>query len=407
MTATTERTLKRDITTFVTLTGLLAFMAVATDLYLPAIPAMTQELGGSISDGQLTLSIFMLGVACGQLVFGPLSDHYGRLPVVRAGAVGFIVFSLISAFAWSIEYVWTARLFHGAVAASGPVIARAMIRDRYEGDRAAQIMALTSASMALLPLIAPTLGAIILVEFGWRATFVVLALYAVACLLGLSTFEETAPAKVSGAPAQALTLSIVFSSFGACLQHPRFIGYQLAGTFSFCGLFVYLSTVSFFLSDVFNVPTKYFGLAFAVSVTGFLVGSLTSSRLVLTLGQDKTMIVGTVVCTLSTGIALFVTSRFESAHLLLAGLSTGFFFGVGLVSANASMGAVSLFAEKAGAASAVYGSVHSLSSALIGAIAGLTYSGRMLEPIVLMFLCATGSLMGSFIVSKTTPNAAR
>ena len=78
-------------------------MAVATDLYLPAIPAMTQELGGSISDGQLTLSIFMLGVAGGQLIFGPLSDHYGRLPVVRAGAVGFIVFSLISAFAWAMS----------------------------------------------------------------------------------------------------------------------------------------------------------------------------------------------------------------------------------------------------------------------------------------------------------------
>ena len=95
-----------DAVIFLTLTALLAFLALATDLYLPAIPMMTADLGGSVSDGQLTLSIFMLGVAFGQIVFGPLSDHFGRLPVIRAGTAGFVAFSLISAFAWSMEYMW-------------------------------------------------------------------------------------------------------------------------------------------------------------------------------------------------------------------------------------------------------------------------------------------------------------
>ena len=137
--------------------------------------------------------------------------------------------------------MWVGRIFQGAAAASGAVIARAMIRDLYEGDRAAQIMALTSASMACIPLFAPTIGALIAVELGWRITFVAPAIFATAVLLGLATFQETV--KVSNSNTrQKLKLKDVFNSFKDCLSNPSFIGYQLSGTFSFCGVFVYIST---------------------------------------------------------------------------------------------------------------------------------------------------------------------
>ena len=227
---------------------------------------MTEELGGSVSDGQLTLSLFMLGVAMGQIVFGPLSDHFGRIPVIRAGTAGFVAFSLISALAWSMEYLWVARCLHGFAAASGPVVARAIIRDKYEGHRAAQMMAWTSASMATLPLIAPTLGAFIATQFGWRAVFVVLALFAVLPLAGLSAFDKSFSDKNKSG--EKLTILSVLLTFKDCLSNRRFIAYLIAGTLSFSALFVYLSTVSFFLSDVFSVPTSHFGLAFAISVVG-------------------------------------------------------------------------------------------------------------------------------------------
>ena len=272
-----------EVVTFATLTGLLAFIPISTDLYLPAIPMMTEALGTSVSSSQLTLSLFMLGVAFGQVIFGPLSDHYGRLPVARAGCILFVGFSLVSALAWSIEYMWLARICQGATAASGAVIARAMIRDRYIGDRAAQMMALTSASMASVPLLAPTLGAYITVELGWRFTFAAQALFGAAVLIGLATFEEVTH-ETSDDLESKLTFRSIVNTFRVCLQNPLFIGYQMAGTLSFCALFVYLSTVSFFLPDVFGVPTEYFGLAFAMTVTGFIVGSLASARLVMTLG---------------------------------------------------------------------------------------------------------------------------
>ena len=129
MTALTQGARRREFLSLATITGLLALIPVSTDLYLPAITAMSGELVATVSEGQLTLSLFMIGVAMGQLVFGPLSDSYGRLPVVRAGCLGFISFTLLNSLAWSIESMWFGRILQGAAAASGAVIARAMIRD--------------------------------------------------------------------------------------------------------------------------------------------------------------------------------------------------------------------------------------------------------------------------------------
>ena len=360
---------------------------------------MSGELVATVSEGQLTLSLFMIGVAMGQLVFGPLSDSYGRLPVVRAGCVGFISFTLLNSLAWSIESMWFGRILQGAAAASGAVIARAMIRDIYEGDKAAQIMAITSASMASIPLFAPTLGGLITVEFGWRSTFVAQAVFAAAVLVGLATFNETG--KTNGTEVQQkLKLRDVLSSFKECLTNQHFLGYQISGTLSFCGVFVYISTVAFFLRDVFAVSTEYFGLVFGMTAAGFIVGSLCSSRLVLKWGQDKTLKQGAFICAISTTIALLSLVNLESASIFLALISVLFFFSVGLIAPNASMGAVSLYPHKAGAASAVYGSVHSVASATVGALAGATYSGRMLEPILIMFICSLGALIGIAILGN-------
>jgi DHA1 family bicyclomycin/chloramphenicol resistance-like MFS transporter len=395
---------RRDIIRFATLTGLLAFVPISTDLYLPAIPMMTAELGSTISQSQLTLSLFMLGVACGQVIFGPLSDQFGRLPVIRLGTLTFVGFSLLSSLAWNIEYMWLARVAQGAAAASGAVISRALIRDRYEGNRAAQMMALTGAAMASVPLVAPSLGAYITVEFGWRFTFVAQSLFAVLVYLGLSSLQ-TKPSKPTSDTKTKLTLGDIAVSFKDCLSNPKFLGYQVAGTLSFCGLFIYLSTVSFFLTDVFQVPTQFFGLAYAMTVVGFVIGSLLSSRLVMKWGQDKTLHRGTFVCVLTNSAVLLLTLYLPSSTVGFSILSILFFFGIGLISANASMGAVSLYPHKAGAASAVYGCIHSLSSATMGAIAGLLYAGRLLEPVSLMLLCSVGALFGSALIHRSRHHA--
>ncbi len=375
---------------YATLVGLVAYAAVATDLYLPALPAIVAEFGATEAEGQITLSLFMIGMAAGQLIFGPLSDYYGRLPVVVVGTLLFIATSVACALTTTMELMWLARLLQGLAAASGPVIARAIVRDRYQGNRAAQVMSMLGAAMAVVPLIAPTIGSWLLVFADWRATYLALAVFGIMVLIGLRQFQESAPAIGEG----SIGILRVLGLFGTCLRHPRFIGYQICGTASYSSILAYLSTVSFFMIDVFALPSQYFGYAFAVSVAGFMVGALLCSRLVIYIGMDNTLALGmTLTFTAALGQWLFATT--DTLHTVaLAACSFTVFFGIGLTSANAAMGAVSLFPKIAGAASAVFGFVHAVIAAAAGFIAGQLYDGTLVPTTSIMLTAGTLGLLG-------------
>ena len=227
--------------------------------------------------------------------------------------------------------------------------------------------------------------------------FLALALFALIILTALIRFPETA--QVPGA--SKLTIRGVLKGFGEMLFHPTFLGYQLAGSFSFAALFCYLSTVAYFLPDVFNIPTEQFGVAFALTVLGFMTGSLINARVVIRFGLDATLRTGLLV-SLLTAAAICLLAHSAGQYLaLMAGLSSLFFLGVGLTSANASMGAISLFKERAGAASAVYGCTHALLAAGIGAMAGALYRGRLIEPAMIILICAIIAV-GGFVLARVT-----
>lgn len=375
---------------YATLVGLVAYAAVATDLYLPALPAIVAEFGATEAQGQITLSLFMLGMAGGQLVFGPLSDYYGRLPVVVVGTLLFIATSVACALTTSMELMWLARLLQGLAAASGPVIARAIVRDRYQGNRAAQVMSMLGAAMAVVPLIAPTIGSWLLVFADWRATYLALAVFGIVVLLGLRQFQESAPAIGEG----SIGILRVLGLFGTCLRNPRFIGYQICGTASYSSILAYLSTVSFFMIDVFALPPQYFGYAFAVSVAGFMVGALLCSRLVIHIGMDNTLALGMALTFgAAVGQWLFATADTLQTEALAA-CSFTLFFGIGLTSANAAMGAVSLFPKVAGAASAIFGFVHAVIAAATGFLAGQLYDGTLVPTTSIIFASSAVGLLG-------------
>jgi DHA1 family bicyclomycin/chloramphenicol resistance-like MFS transporter len=243
-------------------------------------------------------------------------------------------------------------------------------------------------------MVAPGIGALILGFSPWPGVFIALALFALLILLALVRFPESATLSVD----DRLTFRRVFRAFGSMLSSRSFLGYQMAGSFSFAALFCYLSTVAYFLPDVFEVPTSLFGYAFALTVFGFMTGSLVNASLVMRYGMGITLRAGLIISLASAAAITLLAPVAKQYMPTLAFLSSTFFFGVGLTAANASMGAISLFRSQAGAASAVYGFTHALLASLVGALAGVLYAGRLLEPALILLTCSLLAISALWLI---------
>lgn len=391
----------RDLVARGTLVALVAFSAVSTDLYLSGIPGIVRELGVGHAEGQLTLSLFMLGFAAGQLLFGPLSDFYGRKPVAAAGLCIYVVASALCAVAPSIEILCSARMLQGVAAASGPVIARAIVRDRYQAQEAARMMSLLAGAMALVPLIAPVLGSWLLYWFSWRAQFVLLILFGLATLAGLRSLRESAPSIGVG----RLHLAGVFAQFGRCLGSRTFVGFALCGGAAFAASFAYISSASFIVIELLGVAPQNFGYTFMLAVSGYMSGSFLGSFLVQRIGILRTLLCG--VCTAICGAAVLCALAVWQLHSL-AGLILAIFccfVGAGLCLANSQMGAISEFPLAAGGASAVFGFVQTVMASLSGYVVGQAYDGTLMPTAMTMSAAILLSAVG-YLLLRTVPDAA-
>ena len=201
-------------------------------------------------------------------------------------------------------------------------------------------------------------------RLSWPAVFVALAVFALVILLALTRLPESAPPPET----DRLTMTKILQSFSLMLSNPTYLGYQIAGSFSFAALFCYLSTVAYFLPDVFDIPTALFGYAFALTVFGFMTGSLINAKIVMRYGMDQTLKAGLLV-SLASAACIAAMAPYAGEYVYTLGmLSSLFFLGVGLTAANASMGAISLFPQLAGSASAVYGFTHALLASGVGVV---------------------------------------
>jgi len=377
----------------ITLAGLVAVMAVSTDLYLPAIPQLIHSLEANISQGQLTLSIFLLGFALGQLFYGGISDRYGRIPVLYLGLAIYIVATLGCAVAQDIDTLIAARFIQGLGGACGPVLARAIVADSYSRIDAARVMAAIAGAMALVPAIAPIFGSWLLYVFTWRAHFILLLILCIIIFIAVTRLQESCKT-IAASP---LKLSLIFSQFSLCLSKRNFVGYTLCGGATYAAMFCYISTTSFIMIELLGVEPEYFGYTFLSVVFGYITGAVTSSRLVnrwgtikvLTLGQS----VGLSAAGLLLGLALFDVYRLTAVlfAFFLVFLSGGLFLSIG------QMGAISELPKDAGKASSVFGFLQITFAALLGYLVGLFYNDTLLPTAigvtVAVLLSATGYLI--------------
>jgi MFS transporter, DHA1 family, multidrug resistance protein len=353
------------------LTALLALMTalgpLSTDMYLPSLPAIGLSLGASTAQVQLTLSAFLLGFAMGQIFYGPFSDKYGRRPLLLGGLALFIVASLLCMIAPGIELLIAAR-FLQALGAAGPIVlARAVVRDLYEGPRAARELARMGTIMGLVPAAAPVLGGYVQRFLGWPAHFAVAA----ACgIFGGIVISQKLPETMKTPSLAPISLGGILKGFAALTDNKGFLAYLALMALAYGGLFAYISGSSFVLQGIYHLSEVAFGLAFAVGVAGYIGGTLAAQRLVPRAGIDTTIAVG-VACLAAGGLimlACVLLGRGHPAEIVMP--MALYLFGVGLVMPQAMAGALMPFPDRAGSASSLCGFVQMLGGALIGAMVG-------------------------------------
>ncbi len=346
-----------------TLAMLTSLGPLSTDMYLPALPAIAEGLGTTIAGAQLTLSAFLLGFAGGQFLYGPVSDRIGRKPVLSFGLGLFLVATLACIVAPNIETLTIAR-FVQAFGASAPIVlARAIVRDLYEGPRAGRELSRMGTIMGLVPAIAPVLGGVIHVAFGWRAVFVAILMAGIALtIVVLRHLPETLRQR----EAAPLSLKAILAGFALLLRHPTYRIYVGLSALTYSGLFAFISGSSFVLQGVYGLSELAYGFSFGFVVIGFIAGTLIAQRIVGSRGLDGTIGLG-VLCLAGGGVGMLVLSVIGTGSALEVVLPMALYgVGVGLTMPQCMASALTPFPERAGAASSLLGIIQMGLAAFIG-----------------------------------------
>lgn len=360
-------TFRPDTFALTALLGVLTALGpLSTDMYLPSLPALTRALGGTPSQGQLTLSAFLLGFASTQVFYGPLSDRYGRRPVLLAGLAIFVAASVLCALAQSMPMLIAAR-FAQALGASGPIVlARAVARDLYSGRRAGQELALMASIMGIVPTLAPVLGGLLEIWFGWRSVFVATVAVGAALFVIVATrLPETRPG-ADGAPATPLGMIAVFARLA---RNRAFLVYVSLVCFSYGGIFVFISVSSFVLQGLYGLSPIGFGAVFGICSLAYIAGTLIGRHVTGRHGIDAGIGVGVANMALGgAGVLLAAFTDIGGVWSLVAATML-FFCGAGAALAQSMAGALMPFPANAGAASSLMGVCQMTFAALAGVIA--------------------------------------
>lgn len=374
----------------VLLGALTAFGPLSIDMYLPALPALADAFAVEPSRIQLTLSAFFLGFGAGQLVYGPLSDRWGRRPPFLIGGSVYVVASLACALATRVEWLIGLRLLQGLGACGGPLSARAVVRDLHERDRAARMLSLLMLVMGAAPLLAPLLGGQLLLIFGWRSIFAVLAGFGILCLLGagLRLPETLPPARRSRAGVGAMV-----AGYRALLRHRAFVGYAVSSGAAYAGMFAYFAGSPFVFIRLHHVPPQRYGLLFALNVVGLMACAAVNSRLVLIRGTDRMLRMG-VTAVAAAGLGLLATAYTGWGGLLGLVLPILVFMAsLSFIGANATAGALAAFPHRAGTASALVGTIQFGLGAGSAALVGALHDGTAAPMALAIALCGVTSFL--------------
>ena len=352
----------------VTLALCLGLQPATTDLYLPALPLLTRELGTTVATAQLTMSVLILAFGLAQLVWGPVADRHGRRPVLLAGIVLYLTAVLAGMSAPHIDLLIVARGAQGAALAALVVVARAMVRDLYAPAEGTRVMSWAMSGLGLIAIGSPLLGGWVTSVWGWRAPFTVVALFA---LVILAWIWRVVPETIAQTNPDALRVGPLLASWRRILVHPNFLAWAGLTSATYAGLFLFLAGSPFVYINVLGLSPAGYGLALRSSSVAYLAGTFMCRRWLVRHGP-----VGAVQraagWTLAGGLAL--------AALALAGVQTvwavllpqlAYAFAHATHQSCGQAGTVSYFPREAGAASALAGFILAAVAFGVGNLLGL------------------------------------
>jgi MFS transporter, DHA1 family, multidrug resistance protein len=372
-----------------------AIGSLSIDMALPSLPATAQALGARPDTVQLTVTLFVAGFALAQLLHGPLSDRLGRRRVVLGGLVVYVIGGLACWIAPSARLLVAARVLQAVGAGSGPVVGRAVIRDLYEPERAARVLGYMGTAQALTPILAPIVGGVIHVAFGWRAVYLTLAACGVvflgfAVLLVPETNRRRDP--------NALRPGHLATNAADLLGDRTFLGYVLVAALMFGGQFAFISGSSFVLIEVLKVAPDLYGLCFGLVAFGLMTGSFLAARFTPRAGIDRLIAAGTWLGAVAGCVMALLASGGIWTVPAVIGPMYAFAVGVGIVLPAAVAGAIGPFPRTAGLASAVLGFLQLTAAAAYGIVVGRLYDGTPIPMTVAIAAAGVGASVAQRLI---------
>lgn len=367
-----------------------AFPPVTTDIYLPALPELTQSLRGTITEGQITLAVYFVGLGFGQLFYGPWSDRIGRRPTMLTGAVIYLAASVGCAIAMTMNQMIVLRFFQALGACSGVVISTAVVRDRFDQQESAKIFSMLLTLRGVGPILAPLAGGVIVTWLGWRAIFWAVTLFGIT--LGLSVLFGLKETRTEAVAARARSESPT-RAYMAVLRNPRIVGYMLTSGLNFSCMFAWIAAAPYLVISLYKVPALYFGWVFGANAAGFMIAAQINRRLLKSYRADDILPRGAIGAVVAAIVLLIDALTGFGGALgvflpLFAVVSS-----LGFVSTNAMAGGMAVDPSRAGAVSALFGaSQFSVAGLTTVAAAVLSHQPALAMATVIM-ICALGALV--------------
>lgn len=368
--------------------SLTAFAPMSIDMYLPAFPAMGAELGADAGQQQATLAVFLFGMAIGQFLYGPASDRFGRRIPILVGITVYVAASIAGALARSPEWMIAARFVQALGGCAGAVVARAVVRDRFDHTETARMLSLLTLIMGLAPILAPVSGAVVLQLVGWRAIFWVLAAFGLAC--GVAVFLRLKETRSEATAAQARTENPL-RAYHVLISNPRLVGYGLGGALNGSLLFTYISSSSGLVIETFCFSPFAYTLVFGANAFGVIGAGQVNRMLLRRLTPDQVL-------------ARASLAAMGFGALLLIAAVTGFggpwtvlpllFFclaSYGLMAGNTMAGALSVDPTRAGSTSALMGGLSFGLGAFASWLGGVLHDGTAVPMAGVMMASLLGS----------------